>query len=202
MIFTSHTTRLDPPPVCHVNQFLREDECKQSRFARGAPGELEYAPDLVLQGLIRSTPFDPDVLMRSTMPSTVINTRSRQVQTPPSHPPVYATSQPTHSSMLTPPIHAAIHADITRPIRPTTHSPTYTHILVPHHLQLATKISVNPNHHPLPHPASDCTDPIFTIHPSVYAHAHAMAPGVYTLPAQLAGATSQSRRAPCAPRRV
>jgi hypothetical protein len=144
MIFTSHTTRLDPPPVCHVNQFLREDECKQSRFARGAPGELEYAPDLVLQGLIRSTPFDPDVLMRSTMPSTVINTRSRQVQTPPSH-------SSAHADITTDAfIHADTHADITRPTRPTTHSPTYTHILVPHHLQISHQDICQPKPPPTP----------------------------------------------------
>lgn len=109
--------------------FLREDECKQSRFAHdfctrfahGTSGEgrcdphlvrclaestayvasggfntmpftcnnrlialtsvcRRYAPDLILQGVLQDEIFNPDVLMESTMPSTVINTKTRQVQ--------------------------------------------------------------------------------------------------------------------------
>eukprot|EP00038_Savillea_parva_P028344 m.64471 g.64471 ORF g.64471 m.64471 type:complete len:632 (-) comp8227_c0_seq2:50-1945(-) len=62
--------------------FLREDECKQSRYAHDTSEEEGggYAPDLILQGLIQDGAFDPDVLMRSTMPSTVINTKTFQVQ--------------------------------------------------------------------------------------------------------------------------
>jgi hypothetical protein len=39
-----------------------------------------YAPDLILQGVLQDEIFNPDVLMESTMPSTVINTKTRQVQ--------------------------------------------------------------------------------------------------------------------------
>mmetsp|Transcript_15697 Transcript_15697/g.40633 ORF Transcript_15697/g.40633 Transcript_15697/m.40633 type:complete len:609 (+) Transcript_15697:638-2464(+) len=60
--------------------FLHEDECKQSRFAYDTSEERCYAPDLILQGLIQEKVFDPDVLMRSTMPSTVINTKTKLVQ--------------------------------------------------------------------------------------------------------------------------
>lgn len=59
--------------------FLHDDECCRSRYADDTI-DLEYAPELVLQGIKtdeHGRGFDPAVLIKSTSPSTVIDLKKK-----------------------------------------------------------------------------------------------------------------------------
>eukprot|EP00040_Diaphanoeca_grandis_P013784 m.69609 g.69609 ORF g.69609 m.69609 type:complete len:591 (-) comp24114_c0_seq1:156-1928(-) len=72
-----------------LSLFLHEDECKRSRYAYDV--EFQYAPDLVLQGIItdgKKATFDSSILSKSTSPSTIIDvTRktARHARSPDEH---------------------------------------------------------------------------------------------------------------------